>query len=118
ARPLDQLTAGQLRTWLQVRRDRWPATANPHLLINQSTAGGTRPVTRSYVQASLRRAASPPRTCAPTGSWTRHAAAAVTRSSSRTCSGSATPPPSATAPRPACPGQDRDNEMARQTLGR
>ena len=56
ARPLDQLTAGHLRTWLQVRRDRWPATANPHLLINQSTAGGTRPVTRSYLQASVRRA--------------------------------------------------------------
>jgi integrase len=55
ARPLDQLTAGHLRTWLQVRRERWPATANPHLLINQSTASGTRPVTRSYVQANLRR---------------------------------------------------------------
>jgi integrase len=56
ARPLDQLTTDHLRAWLRVRRARWPATANPHLLLNQSTAGGTRPVTRSYVQAHLRRA--------------------------------------------------------------
>ena len=34
---------------------RWPATANPHLLINQSTGGGTRPVRRSYIQATVRK---------------------------------------------------------------
>jgi integrase len=45
-RPLDQLTTGQLRAWLQARHGRWPATANPHLLVNQSTAGGTGPVSR------------------------------------------------------------------------
>lgn len=28
-RPLDQLTTGHLRTWLHVRAERWPATANP-----------------------------------------------------------------------------------------
>jgi integrase len=56
ARPLDRLTAGQLRAWLQARHARWPATANPHLLINQSTAGGLEPVHRGYIQASLRRA--------------------------------------------------------------
>jgi hypothetical protein len=56
ARPLDQLTAGHLRAWLQARRARWPTTANPHLLINRSTAGGLRPVGRSYVQATVRRA--------------------------------------------------------------
>jgi integrase len=53
-RPLDQLTAAQLRAWLQARHDRWPATANPHLLVNQSTAGGTGPVSRSYIQAAVR----------------------------------------------------------------
>jgi integrase len=53
-RPLDQLTTGQLRAWLQARHDRWPATANPHLLVNQSTAGGTGPVSRSYIQAAVR----------------------------------------------------------------
>jgi integrase len=54
ARPLDRLTAGQLRAWLQARHARWPATANPHLLINRSTAGGTGPVSRGYVQAAVR----------------------------------------------------------------
>jgi len=54
-RPLDQLTAGQLRTWLQARHARWPATANPHLLINRSTADGLDPVSRSYIQAAVRR---------------------------------------------------------------
>jgi integrase len=56
ARPLDRLTAGHLRAWLHARHARWPATANPHLLINQSTAGGLEPVHRGYIQASLRRA--------------------------------------------------------------
>lgn len=56
ARPLDQLTAETLRRWLQARRARWPATANPHLLINQSTGGGTGPVSRGYVQATARKA--------------------------------------------------------------
>jgi hypothetical protein len=56
ARPLDRLTADHLRAWLQARRQRWPAAANPHLLINLSTAGGVRPVSRSYVQDTVRRA--------------------------------------------------------------
>ncbi len=55
-RPLDQLTTAHLRAWLQDRRARWPATANPHLLINQSTAGGLRPVSRSYISEAARRA--------------------------------------------------------------
>jgi integrase len=56
ARPLDRLTARQLRAWLQARHARWPATANPHLLINRSTGGGTSPVSRSYIQATVRKA--------------------------------------------------------------
>jgi hypothetical protein len=56
ARPLDRLTAGHLRAWLQARHQRWPATANPHLLINRSTAGGVKPVSRGYVQDTVRRA--------------------------------------------------------------
>jgi integrase len=55
-RPLDQLTAAHLRAWLQDRRARWPATANPHLLINRSTAGGLAPVSRSYISEAARRA--------------------------------------------------------------
>jgi hypothetical protein len=34
----------------------WPTTANPHLLINQSTGGGTGPVNRDYIQQAMRRA--------------------------------------------------------------
>jgi integrase len=56
ARPLDQLTAGHAGAWLRARRARWPATANPYLLINRSTAGGIKPVGRSYIQATVRRA--------------------------------------------------------------
>lgn len=54
-RPLDRLTAENLRGWLQARRTRWPATANPHLLINRSTGGGIGAVSRSYVQAAVRK---------------------------------------------------------------
>ncbi len=54
-RPLDRLTAENLRAWLQARHARWPATANPHLLINQSTGGGLDPVGRSYIHAAVRR---------------------------------------------------------------
>jgi hypothetical protein len=55
-RPLDRLTTGHLRAWLQARQARWPVTANPHLLINRSTGGGTGPVHRGYIQAAMRRA--------------------------------------------------------------
>jgi integrase len=53
ARPLDRLTAENLRAWLQARRARWPATANPHLLINRSTGGGLEPVNRGYIHAAV-----------------------------------------------------------------
>ena len=53
-RPLDDLTAGLLRAWLEDRRARWPVTANPHLLINTQTALGTAPVSRTWVNATLR----------------------------------------------------------------
>ena len=53
-RPLDDLTARLLRTWLQTRRARWPGTANPHLLINAQTALGTRPASRTWINSALR----------------------------------------------------------------
>jgi hypothetical protein len=53
-RPLDDLTARLLRTWLQARRARWPRTAHPHLLINAQTALGTRPASRTWVNSALR----------------------------------------------------------------
>jgi len=52
---LGRLTIEHLRACLQDRRTRWPASANPHLLINQSTAGGVEPVSRSYIQETGRR---------------------------------------------------------------
>ncbi len=48
ARPLDDLTRQVLLEWLAHRGDRWPSTANPHLLVNQQSANGTGPVSRSY----------------------------------------------------------------------
>jgi hypothetical protein len=54
-RRLDALTRGQLRAWLGRRRRQWPSSANPYLLVNHSTAGGVRPVKRSYVQAVFQR---------------------------------------------------------------
>jgi hypothetical protein len=54
-RRLDTLTGEELRAWLEHRRARWPASANPYLLINQSTAGGRTPVTRNYVQEVFQR---------------------------------------------------------------
>ena len=53
-RPLDDLTAYLIRAWLENRRTRWPGTANPHLLINAQTALGTGPVSRTWVNATLR----------------------------------------------------------------
>jgi hypothetical protein len=55
SRRLDALTLAELRAWLEVRRARWPASANPYLLVNQSTAGGLSPVTRGYVQEVFQR---------------------------------------------------------------
>ncbi|MFE4177117.1 hypothetical protein ACFRR7_34635 [Streptomyces sp. NPDC056909] len=37
-RPLDDLTRRAVLDWLDHRRNRWPNTANPHLLITQKTA--------------------------------------------------------------------------------
>jgi hypothetical protein len=53
-RPLDDLTAHLLRAWLETRRTRWPGTANPHLLISAQTALGTGPVSRTWVNTTLR----------------------------------------------------------------
>lgn len=46
-RPLDELTHRLLLDWLSNRRDRWPTTANPYLIINKQTANATRPPLRA-----------------------------------------------------------------------
>ena len=47
-RPIDEFTHQVLLDWPGYRRTRWPDTANPHLLINQHSAMGTRPVSTIY----------------------------------------------------------------------
>jgi hypothetical protein len=54
ARPLDDLTRHLLLDWLGHRRDRWPGTANPHLVINQQTAMTTRPVSENWLTETCR----------------------------------------------------------------
>jgi integrase len=54
ARPLDDLTRHLLLAWLQHRRQRWPGTANPHLIINQQTAMTTRAVSENWLTETCR----------------------------------------------------------------
>lgn len=58
ARPLDELTHRLLTDWLTYRRQRWPHTANPHLIINKQTASNTRPVSDNALTAPFRRRAA------------------------------------------------------------
>lgn len=50
-RPLDSLTHDQLIAWLRERQQRWPTTANPHLLITPHAALGLHPVSTGYFRA-------------------------------------------------------------------
>ena len=54
ARPLDNLTRHLLLAWLDCRGHRWPATANPHLIINQQTAMTTRAVSENWLTETCR----------------------------------------------------------------
>ena len=54
ARPLDDPTRQAITDWLECRHQRWPNTANPHLLINRRTALGTEPVGRLWLTNPLR----------------------------------------------------------------
>jgi integrase len=51
ARPLDTLTYQKLVAWLRERHQRWPTTANPHLLITKHSALGVRPASSGYFRA-------------------------------------------------------------------
>jgi len=53
-RPLDDLTRQLLLSWLDHRAERWPNTANPHLLINQQTAMETGAVSTFWAKKALR----------------------------------------------------------------
>jgi integrase len=48
-RPLDELTYRLIRQWLDLRRERWPNTVNPHLFVNRETALGHKPVSHTWI---------------------------------------------------------------------
>lgn len=48
-RPLDSLVAEHIAEWLEVRRRRWPASANPHLLVTYKSAYGLGPVSTGFI---------------------------------------------------------------------
>ncbi|MFD9321274.1 hypothetical protein ACFWDQ_27025 [Streptomyces sp. NPDC060053] len=60
ARPLDDLTRQAILTCqailarLDYRRQRWPNTANPHLIVSRHTAMDTRPVSGVWITEALR----------------------------------------------------------------
>lgn len=49
SRPLDELTTHALLDWLNYRRERWPGTANPHLLVSSASALGHAPVSATWI---------------------------------------------------------------------
>jgi hypothetical protein len=49
-RRLDEPTHAALESWTDERRRRWPATANPHLLISTRSALGLGPVSPGYLR--------------------------------------------------------------------
>lgn len=49
SRPLDDLTTHALLDWLAYRRERWPDTANPHLLVSTTSALGHAPVSATWI---------------------------------------------------------------------
>jgi integrase len=53
-RPLDDLTLKLLLDWLEHRRNRWPNTANLHLLINNQTATKTSRASNHWISAATR----------------------------------------------------------------
>jgi hypothetical protein len=118
ARPLDQLTAGHLRAWLQARHARWPATANLHLLINRSTAGGLKPVGRSYVQAAVRRAGITAAELRADRLLTEALASGGDPLQLTRLFGISDPTAIRYRTEAGPPGQDRDDKTARQALGR
>jgi hypothetical protein len=48
-RPLDEFTAAAIRSYLDFRRSRWPATASPYLLVTRKTAHTGEPVSSFWM---------------------------------------------------------------------
>jgi site-specific recombinase XerD len=58
-RPLEAFTAAAVSSYLSWRFDRWPRTANPHLLITRTTAGGASPVDPGTIRRWLKGTTTP-----------------------------------------------------------
>jgi integrase len=54
SRPLDDLTRRLITGWLDWRRERWPRTSSPYLLVNNQTAMTTRPVSENWLTSTFR----------------------------------------------------------------
>ena len=54
SRPLDDLTRNLITGWLARRRERWPRTSSPYLLVNNQTAMTTRPVSENWLTSAFR----------------------------------------------------------------
>ena len=54
SRPLDGLTRRLILQWLDWRRQSWPRTTSPYLLINNQTAMTTRPVSENWLASMFR----------------------------------------------------------------
>ena len=54
SRPLDDLTRRLILEWLSHRRECWPQTSSPYLIINNQTAMTTRPVSENWLTSSFR----------------------------------------------------------------
>lgn len=54
SRPLDDLTRRLITEWLAWRRERWPQTTSPYLIINNQTAMTTRPVSENWLTSFFR----------------------------------------------------------------
>lgn len=50
-RPLDELTWRHLVEWLDLRRSRWPRTANPYVLVTPKSANRVVPVGTTYLKS-------------------------------------------------------------------
>jgi integrase len=48
-RPMGELTSNVMREWLEYRQQRWPHTANPHLLVSKETALHHGPVSHRFI---------------------------------------------------------------------
>jgi integrase len=54
SRPLDDLTRRLILQWLGHRREHWPRTSSPYLIINNQAAMTTRPVSENWLTSSFR----------------------------------------------------------------